>query len=119
MKSIVCAVLLLLVHQLFLCGQQDSVRYLPDYSADRIMLTIPGDPATSRAVTWRTKYEITESFGQITEASPSPFMDSVATWVEGTHQPWEDSSDNAMGHLVIFQDLKPETEYAYRVGEMV
>ncbi len=89
----------------------------PTVFPDRIMLTIPGDPATSRAVSWRTVFEVTESTGEITILDPSPRFEDKVVKVTGTHSPWEEGSQNAMGHKVIFENLQPETKYAYRVGD--
>lgn len=83
---------------------------------DRIMLTIPGDPATTAAVTWRTNFDDTVSLGQISPALAAPYPEKEARKVNGTHSPWEKESKAGMGHRVIFTGLKPETMYTYRVG---
>lgn len=88
----------------------------PTVFPDRIMLTIPGNPATSRAVSWRTINTDTMSLGQITVANPSPKLDRITEDVSGTFMPWEQGSKDAMGHKIIFEDLKPNTNYVYRVG---
>lgn len=89
----------------------------PTVFPDRIMLTIPGNPATSRAVLWRTASEIIESQAEIAVANPSPFFDKEIVTVKGTATNWEEGNENAMGHKVIFENLLPETKYAYRVGD--
>ncbi|MGD9558558.1 MAG: metallophosphoesterase [Mangrovibacterium sp.] len=89
----------------------------PTVYPDRVMLTIPGDPATSCAVSWRTVYENTVSAGEIIEAFPSPRPEKQARMVQGTSAAWEKGSSAAMGHKVVFDDLKPGTLYAYRVGD--
>jgi len=81
------------------------------------MLSIPGDPATSRAVSWRTAFEVTESVGEIATLDPSPRFEEKVVTVTGTHSPWEEGSQVSMGHKVIFENLQPETKYAYRVGD--
>jgi 3',5'-cyclic AMP phosphodiesterase CpdA len=83
------------------------------------MLTISGDPASSRAVTWRTDYSITKSLGQIIKANPSPELENGALEITGTNTPWEKGSDYAMGHKVVFNNLEPSALYAYRVGDGV
>ena len=80
------------------------------------MLTIPGNPATSRAVSWRTVYEDTISLGEIVIADAAPDLEQKKVTISGTYKPWEDGSRQAMGHIVIFENLKPDTKYAYRVG---
>lgn len=83
---------------------------------DRIMLSIPGNPASSRAVTWRTKNSGEKAVGQIAEATSSPFFAENVTSVEGTSTFWQNNDSTAMGHKVIFNNLTPETMYMYRVG---
>lgn len=83
---------------------------------DRIMLTIPGDPATTAAVSWRTDFNDTISIGQIATFSSSSAIEAAAVTVKGSHSPWEAGSKDAMGHKVIFENLLPETSYVYRVG---
>ncbi len=80
------------------------------------MLTIPGNPATSRAVSWRTVYEDTISLGEIVIADAAPELEQKKITISGTYEPWEDGSRQAMGHIVFFENLKPDTKYAYRVG---
>jgi len=93
------------------------LNFEPTVSPDRVMLSISGDPATSRAVSWRTAYEITESVGEIAILDASPkFEDKVKT-VSGTNSPWEEGSQSSMGHKVVFENLQPKTKYAYRVGD--
>jgi hypothetical protein len=89
----------------------------PTVSPDRIMLTIPGNPATSRAVSWRTVFENTVSVGEIVTAYPSPKPGQQARQITGTYAPWEKGSQSSMGHKVIFDGLEPNTKYAYRVGD--
>lgn len=89
----------------------------PTVYPDRIMLTIPGDPATSRAVSWRTVYENTVSIGELVEAFPSPKPEEQVIQVTGIHAAWETGSHSGMGHKVIFENLKPDAKYAYRVGD--
>ena len=87
-------------------------------SPDRIMLTIPGNPATSRAVSWRTVYEDTISLGEIALADATPELEQNKITISGTFKPWENDSRQSMGHKVVFENLKPDTRYAYRVGNI-
>ena len=100
-----------------LVAQTDLVRYLPDNSPDRIMMCLPENPATSFGLTWRTNINIIKSIGEITKASPSPNFKNTVTQVNGSHSPWEETSDLAMGHKIIFSDLEPNTKYLFRVGD--
>jgi hypothetical protein len=98
-------------------GNNEYSDFSPTVYPDRIMLTIPGDPATSRAVSWRTVYEDTVSIGEIALMDAAPELEKTKVTVTGTFAPWEEGSRSAMGHKVIFKDLKPDTKYAYRVGD--
>ena len=42
---------------------------IPSKDPDRIILTFHGDPASRRAVTWRTDSTVTKAFAQIAEAT--------------------------------------------------
>ncbi len=83
----------------------------------RIMLSIPGNPATSRAVTWRTVSTFSKAVGQVAVATASPFFSENVTSVDGTSDFWQNNDSSAMGHKVVFNNLKPETTYLYRVGD--
>jgi hypothetical protein len=98
-------------------GSNSFLNFESNVFPDRIMLSISGNPATSRAVSWRTAFEITESVGEIAILDASPkFEDKVKT-VSGTNSPWEEGSQTSMGHKVVFENLQPETKYACRVGD--
>lgn len=98
-------------------AQGNFLNYEPTVFPDRIMLSIPGNPATTRAVTWRTVGNITKSLGEIVPVDPSPEFENNVKTVNGTNSFWEDGNESAMGHKVIFEDLQPNTKYAYRVGD--
>ena len=89
----------------------------PTVFPDRVMLSISGDAATSRAVSWRTVFGISGSYGQIAVLDPSPKFEDSMIEVSGTNSPWEEGSQVSMGHKVIFEKLLPGTKYAYRVGD--
>jgi hypothetical protein len=98
-------------------GSAGFLNFEPTAFPDRIMLSIPGDPATSRAVSWRTVFEVTESVGEIAILDPSPRFEEKVKTVSGTNSPWEEGSQVSMGHKVIFGNLQPKTKYMYRVGD--
>lgn len=89
---------------------------------DRIFLTFHGDPATSRAVTWRTDETITQAYAEIAPASPGPEFAKHAKQYEATTQPLtlekngKATNRTTQYHSVVFKDLKPDTLFAYRVG---
>ncbi|MBN2635949.1 MAG: metallophosphoesterase family protein [Prolixibacteraceae bacterium] len=98
---------------------QDSKysNFEPTVFPDRIMLSIPGNPATTRSVSWRTVFDVTKSFSEIAILDPSPKFEDKVVQVSGTNTSWEEGSQSAMGHKVIFENLQPKTKYAYRVGD--
>ncbi len=96
---------------------------IPSRDPDRIILTFHGDPATSRAITWRTNTKISKAFAQIAEATEnSGFADNAIT-KDATTEQFDlglykvNASLLVNYHSVIFDGLKPNTLYAYRVGD--
>ena len=96
---------------------------IPSKNPDRIILTFHGDPTSSRAVTWRTSTEIENSVAQISEATvnanieynPKTYKASVEKLKLGQYK--RNNSFSVNYHSVIFKNLKPNTLYAYRVGD--
>ena len=90
---------------------------------DRIFLTFLGDPATSRAVTWRTDTSVKQAYAEIAEATPGPKFSDAAKRYDATTESLELGENNKSVngtthyHSVVFKDLKPSTLYAYRVGD--
>ena len=93
--------------------------YKPTLLPDRIVLTWTGDPATTQAVTWRTSTEVTKAWAEITEAGPGPKFVENADKVDATSQALLSNLSTAHFHTVEFENLKPSTKYAYRVGDGV
>ena len=96
---------------------------IPSKDPDRIILTFHGDPATSRAVTWRSDNSISEAVAQIAEATVnSKFTDHSVT-VDAETEPFDlglykgNKSLVVHYHSVRFKGLKPDTLYVYRVGD--
>ncbi|BFP43487.1 metallophosphoesterase family protein [Flavobacteriaceae bacterium GF1] len=96
---------------------------VPSRDPDRIMLTFHGDPSTSRAVTWRTDTSITKAVAQIAEATVnSGFADDAVT-MDAKTEPFDlglyksNASLIVHYHSVVFEGLKPDVLYAYRVGD--
>ncbi len=90
---------------------------------DRIFLTFHGDPATRRAVTWRTDTSITNAFAEIAVSLGEPGFEHLAKRFPATTETVDlnlahkTTQGNVHYHSVIFDDLQPETLYAYRVGD--
>ena len=96
---------------------------IPSKNPDRIVLTFNGDPSTSRAVTWRTDKSINESVAQISEATENSNFTIRLKDYQATVEPFNlgkykgNKSFTVNYHSVIFNDLKPNTTYLYRVGD--
>ena len=98
---------------------------------DRIVATFDGDPSQFLAVTWRTAANVAETRAEITLATPDARIDltgrSVAAVTErvdldtvmlggkATVYKPNDTLPAVAYHSVRFDNLKPDTLYAYRV----
>jgi len=89
----------------------------PSPYPDRIILTWSDDPATTQAVTWRTDTSVTKAVAQIAEAKADPKFTETAVTVEARTEPLTTDLGTAHYHSVVLRDLKPNTVYAYRVGD--
>ena len=89
-----------------------------DYTPERIVLTLTENPATSQAVTWRTDSEVSNPKAQFT---PATGFTDFAKDAEGVDASMEivklDNKIIVYQHSVVFESLKPNTLYAYRVGD--
>jgi predicted phosphodiesterase len=96
---------------------------IPSKNPDRIILTFLGDPATSRAVTWRTDSTIKNGFSQIAEATVNSNFAENTVRYKAITEPFDlglykgNNSLKVNYHSVVFQQLKPNKIYAYRVGD--
>ena len=96
---------------------------IPSKNPDRIILTFLGDPATSRAVTWRTDSTIKNGFSQIAEATVNSNFTENTIRYKAITEPFDlglykgNNSLKVNYHSVVFQQLKPDKIYAYRVGD--
>ena len=90
---------------------------------DRIFLSLNGDPATSRAVNWRTDTSVTHAYAEIGPALGEPNFSDFAQRIAATTETIDLnlSKVNTQGpvnyHSVNFTNLEPETLYAYRLGD--
>lgn len=107
-----------------LLAQQTGPPAVPEKEAhrttaipDRIILTWKGDPAHSQAVTWRTDTGVTKAVAQIAEAEAGPGFVKTAQTVGAETTPLVSDLGEAHYHSVNFAPLKPNTQYAYRVGD--
>ena len=96
---------------------------IPSKDPDRIILTFNGDPSTKRAVTWRTDGTVEKAKAQIAIAGVNSKFARQAIEYIATTQEFDlglYKSNNSLivnYHSVIFENLKPNTLYAYRVGD--
>jgi 3',5'-cyclic AMP phosphodiesterase CpdA len=86
---------------------------------DRIILTWQDDPATTQAVTWRTDTSVTLPVAQIAEAEAGPAFTKKAKMRVAVSTPLDSDLGRAYYHSVNFEGLRPDTRYAYRVGDGV
>ncbi|MEO1320780.1 MAG: metallophosphoesterase family protein [Pseudomonadota bacterium] len=116
--------------------ESEYANTLPPWQAatgwpDRIVITLPGSPQTSFAVTWRTDAAVEETAAEIVEATSDARFDLGAKRLPATTERLDVQQIEAFGqvmdyppnadvppahfHSVVFEDLKPDTIYAYRV----
>lgn len=96
---------------------------IPSQDPDRIILTFNGDPAASRAVTWRTDSTVTKSVAQIAIATENSGFEDEAKTLQAKTEEFDlglykgNASLNVHYHSVNFEGLEPDELYAYRVGD--
>lgn len=91
--------------------------YAPSSVPDRIILTLSGNPATERAVSWRTDNDLNHAVAQIAIANGAPDQESRSTTLSGVTALLNTKHFDSYHHHVVFQDLIPNTQYIYRVGD--
>ncbi|WP_026628336.1 FN3 domain-containing metallophosphoesterase family protein [Dyadobacter alkalitolerans] len=96
---------------------QKSKTYPPSPFPDRVILGYKGAPATSQAVNWRTDSTVAKGIAAIHEADPSPDFVPNAKIVNALTQAVKLDGKLVHYHEVNFTDLKPSTQYVYRVGD--
>ncbi|TLU99163.1 purple acid phosphatase family protein [Dyadobacter luticola] len=95
---------------------QSNKSYPASAFPDRVILGYKGDPATTQAVNWRTDSTVKSAVAAIHEADPSPDFVPNAKIINAKSQPILLEGRNVVYHEVNFTDLKPATQYVYRVG---
>ncbi|MCG8669616.1 MAG: metallophosphoesterase family protein [Pseudomonadales bacterium] len=91
--------------------------YQPSPVPDRIVMTLAGDPATERAVNWRTNNDVEPALAQIAISDGSPTQEERAVTVIGNTESLSFSEYRSFHHSVHFTGLDPDTLYVYRVGD--
>ncbi len=92
-----------------------ELRYVASSDPDRVVLVLDQRPAHSQTVNWRTSFAAEQAVAQVTEAHDSPGLHLTARTVTGTTRPRTTDNGLAHHHSVTFDDLRPDTLYAYRV----
>jgi len=101
----------------FFIRAQTADAFPPRPMPDRIVLTWNGDPATSQAVTWRTDTTINEAFAEVAIAGDMPEFVLQATRINASTEKLVSDKGAAHYHAATLSPLKPNTLYAYRVGD--
>lgn len=94
----------------------------PGPHPDHIVLNLGNDPATQMAVSWRTDTSIHQGYAEIAIATAAPrFWRNAETYQASTSRMDASLVKTAEVishyHSVMFEDLQPDTLYAYRVGD--
>ena len=93
-----------------------SNHYAPSELPDRIVLTAAADPAHAQSVTWRTSSRVTNTpRAQIVVAVDHPGLHLAARTVEAEARRLVTENGLSLHHSVTFDELEPDTLYAYRV----
>lgn len=95
----------------------DAELYRPSAMPDRIVLTWIGDAGTTRAVTWRTSTAVRRAFAEIAVADGGPRFREGARRVDAVTHPFRSDLSECHVHSAEFRELRPDTYYAYRVGD--
>ncbi len=82
---------------------------------DRILVSWNSDPATSFAVTWRSKAGPT-AVAEIAKATKGPEFLQHIERTKGQTSPLQTNLGVVHMHAATFDQLEPDTLYAYRVG---
>ncbi|MFY0686752.1 MAG: metallophosphoesterase family protein [Cyclobacteriaceae bacterium] len=94
----------------------------PGAHPDHIIINYGQDPSTTASVTWRTSVKSKVGYAEIAIATAAPKFWRNATTIQAITETLDASEvDDAQiisnYHSVTFQNLEPETLYAYRVGD--
>lgn len=84
---------------------------------ENIVLNWKDDPASTQAVTWRTDASVQEGFAEIAIADAAPTFIHKATRMKADMEKLDTENGEKYYHSVNFNNLKPNTLYAYRVGK--
>ena len=89
----------------------------PTAVPDRINLSWESDPATTMSVSWRTDTTVQQPVAEIAVAEGGPKFMEKRSSVDATTQELRTNLGVALFHSATFTELKPDTQYLYRVGD--
>ncbi len=91
--------------------------FAQNFNPERVILNLTECPHSSVAVTWRTIDKVENPMAQIARATDwIEFEDSLVTYEAEVKGFITDEGQQVYHYSVIFNELKPLTEYFYRVG---
>jgi predicted phosphodiesterase len=84
---------------------------------ERLLLTLTENPSKSQAVTWRTCAKVNYPKAQIASVIDSPALQDNLRTINAVSEKVSRGKDKFVYHYsAVFEALKPDTIYAYRVG---
>jgi len=97
---------------------QQSSEAQQGYEPQRVILNLTENPAISQALTWRTISDVPNPQAQIALAVESPDLNEKAQTVYANSEKLElKDKKYVYHHSIVFNSLKPDTLYTYRVGD--
>jgi phosphodiesterase/alkaline phosphatase D-like protein len=90
--------------------------HAPTPLPDRVVLTWSDDPATTQSVTWRTDTTVKRGVAEIAVANANGRALDPERF-EAATELFRSDLNQAHYHSLTFRGLRPETLYAYRVGD--
>jgi 3',5'-cyclic AMP phosphodiesterase CpdA len=95
---------------------------MPGLLPDRIGLTMGEDPSSEMRVTWRTDIRVEKAIAEIAVATAAPKFWRNAKTIEASTRLLDAeqvpmANLKAHYHTAVFDELLPNTTYAYRVGD--
>lgn len=96
---------------------QEHKPYTPTAFPDRLIMGYQGNVATSQSINWRTDSTVIKSVAAIVEADASPDIVAKAQTIDAQTERVVLEGKTVHYHSAHFTNLKPATQYAYRVGD--
>lgn len=111
-----CALMLMVMSQLLAAAPGDRTTGSKDRPT-RVILNLTASPATSQAFSWRSAVNTGDAQVQIVKAPTGPIDPDLAKIALATSVPLTLDEGKTVFHFnAVITGLKPDTLYAYRVG---